>query len=86
MSSKRGWRTRVGRELKRNRISRAAVAKAVGKNASTVSRWLLGTGEPTVSDAYLIAELVGKHIDDLFLPDRIRRARNCSIADTSAVA
>lgn len=45
--------------------SQAYLCRELNRSANTVSSWCRGKSEPTLSDAKLIADLLGVTLDDL---------------------
>ena len=45
--------------------SQAYLCRELNRSANTVSSWCRGKSEPTLSDAKLIADLLGVSLDDL---------------------
>ena len=59
-------RSRIGELLRISKYRREYIQNKLGISANTLSNWSVGKTYPTVDKAYLLAELLGVKIEDLY--------------------
>lgn len=57
---------RIGILLRASKYKREYIQNKLGVSANTLSNWCTGKTYPTMDKAYILAELLGVKVDDLY--------------------
>ena len=62
-------RSRIGELLRVSKYRREFILKELDISKNTLSNWVSGKTYPTVDKAYILADLLGVKVDDLYERD-----------------
>lgn len=58
--------SQIGKLLRTSIYRREYIQKELGVSANTLSNWCTGRTYPTIDKAYILADLLGVKVDDLY--------------------
>jgi putative transcriptional regulator len=62
-------KSKIGELLRVSRYKREYIQQQLGITANTLSNWSTGKTYPTMDKAFMLADLLGVKVDDLYVRD-----------------